>query len=43
MLSLDNVFDKVELEAFDQRVRDWLNTRESQHYAAEPKIRRTGD
>jgi len=38
MLSLDNVFDTEQLLAFDQRVRDWLNTSESQVYAAEPKL-----
>jgi DNA ligase (NAD+) len=38
MLSLDNVFDSKELEAFDQRVRDWLNTSDTQIYAAEPKL-----
>jgi len=38
MLSLDNVFDADEFEAFDQRVRDWLNTSETQIYAAEPKL-----
>ncbi|MBL1321453.1 MAG: NAD-dependent DNA ligase LigA [Methylophaga sp.] len=38
MLSLDNVFDSAELEAFDQRVRDWLNTSDTQLYAAEPKL-----
>lgn len=38
MLSLDNVFNREDLAAFDQRVRDWLNTDEIQHYAAEPKL-----
>lgn len=38
MLSLDNVFDSAEFEAFDQRVRDWLNTTDTQIYAAEPKL-----
>jgi len=38
MLSLDNVFNTDDLNAFDQRVRDWLNTSESQIYAAEPKL-----
>jgi len=38
MLSLDNVFNTEELDAFDQRVRDWLNTNEPQIYAAEPKL-----
>ena len=38
MLSLDNVFDTEQLLAFDQRVRDWLNTSEQQTYAAEPKL-----
>ncbi|NOQ94393.1 MAG: NAD-dependent DNA ligase LigA [Methylophaga sp.] len=38
MLSLDNVFNTEDLNAFDQRVRDWLNTREVQVYAAEPKL-----
>lgn len=38
MLSLDNVFDWEELTAFDKRVRDWLNSDQSQTYAAEPKL-----
>ena len=38
MLSLDNVFDAEDLSAFDQRVRDWLNTTNIQQYAAEPKL-----
>jgi DNA ligase (NAD+) len=38
MLSLDNVFDAEEFIAFDQRVRDWLNSTETQVYAAEPKL-----
>lgn len=38
MLSLDNVFDREELEAFDRRVRDRLNTDAPQTYAAEPKL-----
>jgi len=38
MLSLDNVFDSEELQAFDQRVRDRLNTTNIQIYAAEPKL-----
>ncbi|MCX4186324.1 NAD-dependent DNA ligase LigA [Methylophaga sp. OBS4] len=38
MLSLDNVFDQTELEAFDKKVRDWLNTDQPQVYAAEPKL-----
>lgn len=38
MLSLDNVFDADELQAFDKRVRDWLNTDQTQVYAAEPKL-----
>ncbi|MFW5450420.1 MAG: NAD-dependent DNA ligase LigA [Methylophagaceae bacterium] len=38
MLSLDNVFDEEELKAFDQRVRDWLNTTDQQVYAAEAKL-----
>lgn len=38
MLSLDNVFDLEELTAFDKRVRDWLNSDQSQTYAAEPKL-----
>ena len=38
MLSLDNVFDADDLHAFDQRVRDRLNTTNIQTYAAEPKL-----
>ena len=38
MLSLDNVFDAEDLHAFDQRVRDRLNTKNVQTYAAEPKL-----
>ncbi len=38
MLSLDNVFDEAGLTAFDQRVRDWLQTDSSPVYAAEPKL-----
>ena len=38
MLSLDNVFDEQEFTAFDQRVKDWLNSTETQSYVAEPKL-----
>ncbi|MDT8371930.1 MAG: NAD-dependent DNA ligase LigA [Gammaproteobacteria bacterium] len=38
MLSLDNVFSADDFAAFDQRVRDWLNTKNTQIYAAEPKL-----
>ena len=38
MLSLDNVFDADELQAFEQRVCDWLNTTDTQVFAAEPKL-----
>lgn len=38
MLSLDNVFDEAELTAFNQRVRDRLNTDAVITYAAEPKL-----
>jgi len=38
MLSLDNVFDAEDLHAFDQRVRDRLNTTQIQTYSAEPKL-----
>ncbi|MBE0439380.1 MAG: NAD-dependent DNA ligase LigA [Gammaproteobacteria bacterium] len=38
MLSLDNVFSADDFAAFDQRVRDWLNTKQTQRYAAEPKL-----
>jgi DNA ligase (NAD+) len=38
MLSLDNVFDADDLHAFDQRVRDRINTTNIQTYAAEPKL-----
>ncbi|PCJ32072.1 MAG: DNA ligase (NAD(+)) LigA [Gammaproteobacteria bacterium] len=38
MLSLDNVFNEDELQAFNQRVCDWLNTADTPIYAAEPKL-----
>ncbi len=38
MLSLDNAFDEAEIAAFDQRVREWLNTSEHVEYVAEPKL-----
>jgi DNA ligase (NAD+) len=38
MLSLDNVFDADELQAFEQRVCDRLNTTDKQTFAAEPKL-----
>tara|TARA_R110002049_G_scaffold147418_4_gene310279 strand:- start:276 stop:2288 length:2013 start_codon:yes stop_codon:yes gene_type:complete len=38
MLSLDNVFDAEDLQAFDQRVRDRLNTTQTQTYSAEAKL-----
>ena len=38
MLSLDNVFDETELTAFNQRVKDRLNSSQPVEYAAEPKL-----
>lgn len=38
MLSLDNVFNAEDLQAYDLRVRDRLNTTNIQIYAAEPKL-----
>lgn len=38
MLSLDNVFDETALKAFDQRIKDRLNTLDKINYAAEPKL-----
>lgn len=38
MLSLDNVFDEAELTAFDQRVKDRLNSAQAIEYVAEPKL-----
>lgn len=38
MLSLDNVFNEAELTAFNQRVRDRLNSDAVITYAAEPKL-----
>ncbi len=38
MLSLDNVFDETELTAFDQRVKDRLNSTQPIEYVAEPKL-----
>ncbi|UHQ55995.1 NAD-dependent DNA ligase LigA [Microbulbifer sp. YPW16] len=38
MLSLDNAFDDDELQEFDRRVRDRLNSREAVEYACEPKL-----
>ena len=38
MLSLNNAFDAAEVEAFDQRVRDGLETIAAVDYAVEPKF-----
>ncbi len=38
MLSLDNAFDEAGIAAFDQRVREWLNTADKIEYVAEPKL-----
>ncbi|PKO94227.1 MAG: DNA ligase [Betaproteobacteria bacterium HGW-Betaproteobacteria-10] len=38
MLSLNNAFEPAELEAFDQRVRDGLETIAAVDYAVEPKF-----
>jgi DNA ligase (NAD+) len=38
MLSLNNAFEPAELEAFDQRVRDGLETIATVDYAVEPKF-----
>ena len=38
MLSLNNAFDATEVEAFDQRVRDGLETIAAVDYAVEPKF-----
>ncbi len=38
MLSLNNAFSEVELNAFDKRVRDRLNNEGEIEYAAEPKL-----
>ena len=38
MLSLDNVFNKDELIAFDKRVKEWLYSKDMQTYIAEPKL-----
>ncbi|WP_346839630.1 NAD-dependent DNA ligase LigA [Microbulbifer sp. SAOS-129_SWC] len=38
MLSLDNAFNDEELQEFDRRVRDRLNTSEPVEYACEPKL-----
>src|SRR5699024_8262482 len=38
MLSLENVFSDEELRAFNQRVRERLDTREAVAYVAEPKL-----
>lgn len=38
MLSLDNVFDRDEFEAFDQRIKKKLATQQDIVYAAEPKF-----
>ena len=38
MLSLDNAFGDDELQEFDRRVRDRLNTMDAVEYACEPKL-----
>jgi DNA ligase (NAD+) len=38
MLSLNNAFDETEVEAFDRRVREALETNGEVRYAAEPKF-----
>lgn len=38
MLSLDNAFSDEELQAFDQRIKDRLKSREDIEYACEPKL-----
>ena len=38
MLSLDNVFNEVELQAFYQRIQDRLNTTDEIEFVAEPKL-----
>jgi len=38
MLSLDNVFNKEDLQAFNQRVQDRLNITDEIEYTAEPKL-----
>ncbi len=38
MLSLDNVFNEEELQAFDQRLRERLGTHEELEYVCEPKL-----
>ncbi len=38
MLSLDNVFDEAELDAFDERVRQRLGTSHDVVYSCEPKL-----
>jgi len=38
MLSLDNVFSEDELKAFDQRIKDRLNSEDEIEFAAEPKL-----
>jgi DNA ligase (NAD+) len=38
MLSLNNAFEPAELDAFDQRVRDGLETIATVDYAVEPKL-----
>ena len=38
MLSLNNAFEHEEVEAFDQRIRDGLDTIEAIDYAVEPKF-----
>lgn len=38
MLSLDNVFDNYGLQAFEKRIRQRLNSKESIEYTCEPKM-----
>ncbi|TVQ74506.1 MAG: NAD-dependent DNA ligase LigA [Chromatiaceae bacterium] len=38
MLSLDNAFEEAEVQAFDQRLRERLDTHDTLDYAVEPKL-----
>ena len=38
MLSLDNAFDDEEMQDFDRRIRERLNTQDPVEYACEPKL-----
>jgi DNA ligase (NAD+) len=38
MLSLDNAFSHEDMQAFERRIHDWLNSNETIEFACEPKL-----